>query len=279
LQPRQVAPPVARGSPVVRPPPVSRRYVFKKIVAALAHRVVLYGPGGIGKTSLAARAPGPVAAFDLDNSLPVLLPTLPGLDIRVVGGIQTWADLRAALADESLFAGIGTVVIDSATRAEALALAHTLETVPHEKGHRVSSIEGYGYGKGYQHLHDTFVPLLADLDVHVRASRNVVLVCHECVADVPNPAGADFIRYEPRLQSPASGKASIRLAVKEWCDHLFFLGYDIVAGSDGKAQGNGTRTIYPCEFPTHMAKSRTLSEPFSYACGSGDLWAHLKGGL
>ena len=29
----------------------------------------------------------------------------------------------------------------------------------------------------------------------------------------PNPAGEDWLRYEPRLQSPNSGKASIRLRV------------------------------------------------------------------
>ena len=33
----------------------------------VGHRVVLYGPGGVGKSSLADLAPGPVVSFDLDD--------------------------------------------------------------------------------------------------------------------------------------------------------------------------------------------------------------------
>lgn len=187
-------------------------------------------------------------------------------------------DLRAALNDQKLFNGIRTVVIDSVTKAEAMAISYTLKAVTHEKGHHVNSIEGYGFGKGYQYVFDTFSQLFQDLDRHVKAGRNVILVCHECVASVPNPNGEDWIRYEPRLQSPSSGKGSIRHSLKEWVDHLLFIGYDIVTNRDGKAQGSGTRTIYPCEMPTHMAKSRTLEHPIPFEKGSRALWETLFGG-
>ena len=105
-------------------------------------------------------------------------------------------------------------------------------------------------------MFDTFLPLLADLDRHARAGRNVVLVCHDCTSTVPNPAGEDWLRYEPRLQSPNSGKASIRLRVREWADHVLFVGYDVSVGKDGKGRGAGTRTLYSAEVPHCMAKSR-----------------------
>jgi len=184
--------------------------------------------------------------------------SLDGLDVRLVEGISDWQDVRDALCSDG-WDEVRTVVIDSATKAEEHAVAWTLANVPHEKGHCVKRIEDYGYGKGYQHVYDTFLTLLGDLDHHVRTGRNVILVCHDCVANVPNPTGEDWIRYEPRLQSPSSGKASIRLRVREWTDYLLFLGYDIDV-RNGKGTGSGTRTVYPCELPHCMAKSRGFAE-------------------
>ena len=256
-------------------PKTSTHVIFGAAPKEFGHRIVLYGPGGIGKTTLAATAPGPVGFFDLDDSLPVLGGQLDGCDVRSVSGIEGWTDLVNAL-----FVGgwdeIRTIVIDSATKAEELAVEHTLRTVPHEKGNRVERIEDYGYGKGYSHVYDTFLPLLTALTLHIRAGRNVILIAHDCTATVPNPSGEDWIRYEPRLQSPASGKASIRLRVREWADHLLFLGYDLDV-KDGKGRGSGTRTIYPCELPHCMAKSRTMADPMPLTKFDTMLWKKLLG--
>jgi len=251
-----------------RMPTQAAKVMFDPIPNSQGQRIAIYGPGGIGKTTLACTAPGPVAVGDLDGSLPILKPKLVGLDVRVVSGLETWDNLRDAINAPGWDA-IKTLVIDTITRAEELAGAFTLATVPHEKGGLISRIEDYGYGKGYTHIYETFLPLLADLDRHCQAGRNVILVCHDCTAPVPNPMGEDYIRYEPRLQSPTSGKASIRLRVREWCDHLLYVGYDIDVKKGkgdklGKAKGGQTRTIYPSELPHCMAKSRTLAEPFVF---------------
>jgi hypothetical protein len=93
---------------------------------------------------------------------------------------------------------------------------------------------------------------------------------------VPNPLGEDWIRYEPRLQSPSSGKSSIRLRTREWADHVLFFGYDIDV-KDGKGRGSGTRTVYPCELPHCMAKSRTLADPMPLGKFDTTLWERLFG--
>jgi hypothetical protein len=173
--------------------------------------------------------------------------------------------------------GIKSIVIDTATKAEELAIAHTLATVRHEKGQAVSSIEDYGFGKGYQHVYETFIGLLGDLDRHARAGRNVCLVCHDCTCNVPNPSGEDFLRFEPRLQSPNSGKASIRLRVREWLDHLFFLDLDRSVSKDGKARGSGSRTLYPSEMGWCSAKSRTVQQPMPLVSGY-EVWQLILGG-
>ena len=234
--------------------------------APAGHRVVLYGTGGAGKTTLACALPGRTAFIDLDESLGKLAGvqdkladgSVVAVDVRGEDGEPTWERLRDAL-NATGWDGIDNVVIDSFTAAEELAKAFVLRTVPVGKGMMAKSIEDYGYGKGYVHLFDCVTGLLPALEKHIRAGRNVVLICHECVQTCPNPAGDDFIRYEPRLQSPSGGKASIRYRVKEWADHVLFLKLDCEVTEDGKAKGGYFRTIYPSDLQWCMAKSRTLT--------------------
>jgi hypothetical protein len=237
---------------------------------------VIYGPGGIGKSSLAASlAEVGVRALVLDIGS-----STGFLDVSRIGedeGVRSWDDMRAVLHDRAIWQGYDAVVLDDMTKAEEWCSAWVTRNIKTEKGHDAKGIEGYGFGKGFTHLYESFLPLLGDLDAHIRDGRQVICLAHECTATVPNPNGDDWIRYEPRLQSPPSGKNSIRHRVKEWADHVIFIGYDVAVNDQGKGVGAGTRTIYPTERPTHMAKSRKLSEPIVYEKGSADLWRQLFG--
>lgn len=278
-QPPPGLPPRARPGGQAQTPPLARSAVaFVTLEDKRGESVIVYGPGGIGKTTAACMAPGPVAFFDLDNSLSILRKQLPeavSKQLHRVGGVTGWQSIRDALHAPGWDA-IKTIVIDSATKAEEMATEWTLANVPHEKGHRVNRLEDYGYGKGLSHVYDTFMPLLSDLEQHMRAGRHVILICHDCTANVPNPHGEDWIRYEPRLQSPASGKSSLRLRVREWTDHMLFVGYDVNV-KDGVGTGSGTRTIYPCELPHCMAKSRTLADTLPLVKFDTALWKLLLG--
>lgn len=235
---------------------------------------MIYGPGGIGKSELCAN-------LKQIGKRPVFLDIADGtrfLDVDRISGITTWDEMRAVLHDENYWKDCDAVVIDDLTKAEELATQWVIANIPHDtKGKPITSIESYGYGKGLVHVFETYLRLLSDLDAHIRAGRQVVCIAHECTSRVPNPAGENWIRYEPRLQSPESGKNSIRLRLKEWTDHLLFVGYDVFVSEEGKGQGGGTRAIYPTELPTHMAKSRNLSSSIPYQRGSADLWKQLFG--
>lgn len=262
--------------PTAAPPPKqatepTRSFGTSCGVTATAHKVVIYGPGGVGKTELCSHLQPesiPTLFIDLEDGSKFL-------DVeRVEPVVQSWEELLAVIRDKTAWAQFGAIVVDSLTKAEELAVAWTLENVSHEKGHTVKSVEGYGFGKGYTHVYETFLSLLQDLDAIARAGKHVICTAHDCTANVPNPMGLDFIRYEPRLQSPPSGRGSIRHRVLEWCDHLLFVGFD-QSIENGKATGSGTRTIYPNPLPTHMAKSRTLADAVPYLKGDAEIWKQL----
>jgi hypothetical protein len=249
-----------------------RSFATQRPKQEIFHNIVIYGAGGIGKTELAAN----IAAYgerplfiDLENSTKFL-------DVdKVQPTVQTWDELRAVLQNPSLTDGFSVVVIDSLTKAQELAEQWVLANIKTKSGHFVKNIEDFGFGAGYSHVYETFLQLLGDLDAVNRRGKHVICTAHDCVANAPNPSGEDWIRYEPRLQSPNGGKNSIRLRVKEWCDHLFFIGYDMIVDEDGKAEGGGSRTIYTSERPTHVAKSRSLSSPVPYDRGEAEIWKQL----
>jgi hypothetical protein len=240
------------------------RGVQQKPIAA-----VIFGPGGIGKSELAANMTQldlKVLFIDAENGS-------SHLDVARAEGVHCYNDLRAVCRSE-LPNQFDAIIFDSLTKIEEWCVEWVIQNVPHEKGLPINGIEDYGFGKGIVHVYEAFLLLLGDFDSLIRRGKHVVAIAHECVTNVPNPTGDDWIRYEPRLQSPSSGKNSIRHRVKEWCDHLLYVGYDVMT-KDGKGKGAGTRCIYPNERPTWWAKSRTLSHEIPYEKGSAELWKQL----
>lgn len=237
-------------------------------ISVKAHKAVIYGGGGIGKSELCANIKqlGLTPLFlDLDEESKFL-------NVKRYN-LQTFDELRAIIHDESKWEGIDVVVVDSLTKAEELDVAWTIANVRHEKEKHIRSIEDYGWGKGYVHVYETFLLLLGDLDSLVRRGIHVLCTAHDCTEKVPNATGDDYLQYQPRLQSPAK-QGKTRERVKEWCDHLLHIDYD-TAVTDGKVQGSGTRTIYTKGTPTRWAKSRRAVDPVEYEQGSAEIWRQL----
>jgi hypothetical protein len=243
-------------------------------------KVVLYAPGGWGKTSIAAMAPGAVI-LDIERRTGHVAEKLaahnyPLNRIKNLGDVenasdpansidpaQGFADVRHALHNFDLFPSGSTVVIDSATKLEEWSWAWVLANIKTDKGAEVHEIEGYGYGKGYTHGYEQMCKVLQDCDVLANRGVNIILICHDCIANFDDPVQVgEHKRYEPRLYRSGSGNTDTRLRVREWSDAVLFGTYEMTRDKSGRVTGQGTRAIYTQERPGFMAKSSLAREHF-----------------
>ncbi len=251
---------------------------FAEIDWREARRILIYGTGGIGKTTLACQAPGPVAFFDLDGSLSSLRSGLADVPLpKVIPNAKDWVGLSSALHSPG-WGGIKTIVIDSITVAEEWCIQFCLRNVKtfDKPPVKAESLEDYGYGKDVRVVFENFIPLLDDLQAHYLDGRNIILIAHDCKPEEVNPMGANYVRWEPRLRSSKKGENSIRFKVKEWCDFVGCMLFDISAKVEQdkktaertkKALGVGNRTLYLSELPYLMAKNRGCAGPIDIVPG------------
>ncbi|EEX48656.1 ATP-binding protein [Jonquetella anthropi] len=218
-----------------------------------AKKVVIYGPEGIGKSTLASKFPFPVF-LDVEGST-------KAMQVDRVDGLTTWQALRDTM---SVLRSSGhdykTVVIDTADWAEKLASAYVCEQ------NKVRGIEAFGYGKGYTYLKEAFAELLADCDALISRKINVVFTAHAAMRkfEQPDERGA-YDRWEMKLSR------QVAPLLKEWADMVLFCNYKTFAQKqeNGKYKvTGGERTMYTTHNPCWDAKNRyALADelPMDYA--------------
>ncbi len=222
-----------------------------------AKKVVIYGPEGIGKSTLASRFPDPVF-IDTEGST-------KDMDVARTELPRSWMMLMEQVMYVKNHPGTcGTLVIDTADWAEMLCITQICD-----KNHK-GSIEEFGYGKGYTYVQEEFGRLLNLLEEVVETGVHVVVTAHAKMRkfEQPDELGA-YDRWEMKL---SKGVAPM---VKEWADMVLFCNYKtFVVNVDGqgaqkgknKAQG-GKRVMYTSHHNCWDAKNRYgLPEevPFDY---------------
>ena len=208
-----------------------------------ALKVAVYGPEGIGKSTLAAHFPRPVF-IDTEGST-------RHMDVSRTEKPSSWMMLMEQVKYIREDPGIcSSLVIDTADWAEQLCL----DSICAAK--KLSGIEDIGYGKGYVYLAEEFGRLLNLLEEIVDCGVHVVLAAHAMMRkfEQPDEMGA-YDRWELKLQKRTAA------LVKEWSDLLLFANYktmSVATGEKGrkfKAQG-GRRVMYTTHHPCWDAKNR-----------------------
>lgn len=242
--------------------------------------VLVYGPGGIGKTTFAASWKGAVILPIEDGCQEIDAPSFP-----LQPDWQTLCESLDSLIEDQQ--GLKALVVDSLTAAQDKLFADIcLE-------YQVKSIEKAdgGYGKGYVRACEKWRELLERFTILRSKGVAIILIAHSAVTRCVDPRLPEFDRLTPRLYVNAKG-AGIMPMTCEFCDAVFCVAPDIFVADEGKrrAGGDGGRILYAQDRPAFLAKNRyglQAEIPFGPDFKCGDLldhyrkttWATILGGI
>jgi hypothetical protein len=205
-----------------------------------AQRVVLYGVESVGKSTFAANFPKPLF-LDVEGGTSHL--EVDRVEINFAD------ELNAALMEVKKLE-YQTIVIDSIDWTERLIVESLLTQ------NKKTSIEDWGYGKGWIMVAEKMSRLLTVFDDLIALNMNVVLIAHSKVQRVEPPELMNaYDRYELKMSKQASP------LVKEWADELWFLKFKtkVMQSENGKAKGTGgkERILLTTHSAAYDAKTRS----------------------
>src|ERR1039458_2836366 len=157
----------------------------------LPNRYVIYGPSGVGKTSLAAQMPSPLfLQMAGETGLETLVSAGQLPETAHLSETNDWNELMGALSwvleSDPAYK---TLVIDALNGAERLC--H--EYVCHRDFNDDWTDHGFmGYQRGYEIALADWRLLLAQLDaIRLKHKTTIVLLSHAKISTFKNPEGAD----------------------------------------------------------------------------------------
>lgn len=253
------------------PVKTSRIGAVKRGQLRSALRYTFYGPEGVGKSTLLADVEGLILADIEGGSDNIDVPRYMFRDEEGGHVPRSFAEVTAMVDDFNTNPGHGyrALGFDTADALEALMHRHICET------HSKTSIEEFGFGKGYQVALDELRRFLSTLDQLRSKGMAILFVGHSIVKTFKNPEGEDFDRYQLRVHDKFGG------LLKEWCDVVGFIRFD---GGAAKLKGDasqakrargwasGRRLVHLAREAAWDAKSR-LSLPAEIELDVAHPWA------
>lgn len=210
-------------------------------------RIVIYGRGKMGKTTLAAEFPSPIFIQTEEGEGNIEITTFADEPLSKFQQIEEAIELLY-MQDHDF----RTVVFDSLTQLEPIVWAETC------RRNKWEAIESPGYGKGYLEADAVWRHLLDGLDALRGKGMTIVMIAHEQVETFNDPERDDYSRYKMRLHKRAEAM------VRERADVVGFMNMVITTDKQKggfnketvKAKGSGQRALNLAPRPTFEAGNR-----------------------
>lgn len=178
-------------------------------------RLVVHGPGGIGKTTFASNARRPVILDVEDRSSHLNVARFKPAD---------WVECINFLNEVKSSPDFDTVIIDTLDHLELMLHSYLCTQY---KASNINMVAG-GYGKGFAIALDEFRRFVVKLDELRAAGKDVILLAHSQIRTFKNPAGEDYDMWSMKLHEKTSAY------IREKADAVGFAAWDDVGK---KAQG------------------------------------------
>lgn len=216
---------------------------------------MLYGPPGVGKTTMAADAPNAafLCAEDGQRFHDVARIPWPGATAANPLGRASWEAVAGALqllaGGVGDLAGVETLVVDTINALEGLCAVHVAGSA--------GELEAYGggYNKGAKRVAELWRGFLADIDrMQARRAVNVLLIGHAKRLTTKNPGGAEWNRWGLALFPEVADLTT------QWADEVLFATWEIAKADPRKKHApglaTGRRVVHTSTGPGWEGKNR-----------------------
>lgn len=251
---------------------------LKKTTEYNPPRLVVYGPQGVGKSTLTSQAPD-VVFMQVEDGL-------DGIE-SFKQKVETWDDvvqmIDALLEQEHKFS---TLAIDSADWLEAKIINPRVVEDYNAKAtgaQKISVITEVPYGKGPDLALAYWEQLLDGLNaLREQKEMMIIFVAHDKVKRFDDPLGQGYDRYMLKLQDKAAA------LMQEWADGVLFMKRKSVTVQEdvgfnkkvSKAKDAGGVYIHAKESPAYQAKNRTmLSLPDEFHISVDNAWKDFEANI
>lgn len=233
-----VAPPKPQEPPK---PTALGKFAVKKSKPS-SPRMLVYGQGGIGKTTLGAKFPNPLfVCFEKGLNSDALVGT------SYIDEINSWQEFMQFL-DEFKNSEYKTLVIDTLDVLVS-GIFNKYLCSKFKDGEHLGDFATLDYGKGTTVAQQEIKLMLNKLDIINSSNKLILILAHSMTKTFQNPLGKDYDTYMIK------GNEKVNDVVKCWADEVYFANFITEVNKDGKATGK-TRWLDCENSPAAFAKSR-----------------------